>query len=218
MNKPNICNETVKSVYESRFVKVFDLQYAKDCHYYDATRREKEDIVAIKNDEEFKNMIPDAVTIALIIKNDTCEPKLLLSREYRYPVGHFLLSPPAGLIDAEDKKENEPLVVATIREIKEETGIDIKDGDRVEVINSCLFSSPGMTDESNALVLAVVNNVDESIITQTGAVGSELFDGYVLLSKEEAMEILKAQRDEYDFFYSVYTWAVMMYFVSDIWK
>lgn len=44
----------IKSLFESKFIKVFDLQYREGRHYYNATRRDEEDLVAAKSTEEFK--------------------------------------------------------------------------------------------------------------------------------------------------------------------
>lgn len=275
--KPDITKECVKSLLDTKFIKVYDLQYAEGKHYYDATRRSAEDLIAIKSDEEFKKMLPDAVTCAVILVGDgkkgnaselgkegMFEPRLLLSREFRYPAGRFLLSPPAGLIDPEDKEgylcaladesnkiseaelrrlADEALISTAKREIKEETGLTVGPDDDIFVINQLLFSTPGMTDESNALVCAVIDVGDalkaeavkenlsygeaskadcvkliENILTTEGAVGSEVFDGFVLVNEKEAREIIKKGRDSYDNFFSVYTWCVLMYFVSGMWK
>jgi len=216
--KPIIRKENVKPLFESKFLRVFDLQYEEGKHYFDATRRPLENITAIKSDEEFKVMLPDAVTCVVILKIKNEEPKLLLTKEYRYPTGQFLLSPPAGLLDAEDAREASPILATAKREILEETGITLGGGDSLSVINPLLFSSPGMTDESNALVCAVINLDDTSSLTQEGAVGSECFDGFMLLSATEAKEILKAGTDPDGIFYSVYTWAALMYFISDLWR
>lgn len=216
--KPVIRKENVVSLFESRFIKVFDLQYEEGKHYYDASRRPLEKLMATKSDEEFRNALPDAVTCVVILDVKGDEPKLLLTREYRYPTGQFLLSPPAGLLDKEDEEQAEPLLCTAKREIEEETGIVLKDTDSVYVINPLLFSSPGMTDESNALVCAVAHLDDLSCLSQQGAVGSECFDGFVLLTAEEARETLKTGRDNEGCFYSVYTWSALMYFLSDMWK
>lgn len=202
---------------ESRFIKVYDLQYAPDRHYFDASRRSLDNLVAHKSDEDFQNMLPDAVSCFVILRVGEDAPKLLTSYEYRYPAGQFLLSPPAGLIDPEDAELDDPILTAAIREIKEETGLDVKDTDRVFLVNPLLFSSPGMTDESNALACAVISVKDTDSLTQTGAVGSEKFDGFRLLTQEEAREILKRGRDEHGNFFSVYTWCALMYFVSGMW-
>lgn len=216
--KPVIRKENIKPLFDSKFIKVFDLQYEEGKHYYDATRRSLDRLAAIKSDSEFRAMLPDAVTCVVILKVKDEEPKLLLTKEYRYPAGQFLLSPPAGLLDPEDEAEKEPVLAAAKREIQEETGIQLSEQDTLSVINPLLFSSPGMTDESNALACAVIHLEDLSALSQDGAVGSECFDGFRLLSAAQAKEILKAGKDQDGLFYSVYTWAALMYFVSDLWR
>ncbi len=37
--KPIIKKENVRPLFDSKFIKVFDLQYEEDKHYFDATRR-----------------------------------------------------------------------------------------------------------------------------------------------------------------------------------
>lgn len=208
--------EQIVPMQETKFLNMYDIQYKEGKHYYDVTRRKAEDTVALMSTEEFQNMSPDAVTIAVIVNLPGEEPKLLLSYEYRYPVGQFLLSPVAGLIDPEDLACDNPLVVAAIREIKEETGLTVKDTDEIFVINPCTFASPGMTDESNAFLCAKiwVDNLDE--LNQDGAVGSEMFNGVELLSREQIKEIFATGRDKNGNFMPLQTWAVMGYFLSTI--
>lgn len=213
MEKIIINKECVEPLHETRFLNLFDLAYAEGKHYFEATRRKKDDIVAVKPDKDFKELIPDAVTIAVIVCQKGEEPRLLLSYEYRYPIGQFLISPVAGLIDEEDKKLSNPLVTAAIREIKEETGLTVKDSDEVFVINPCAFASPGMTDESNAFLCAkiYVDNLDE--LNQDGAVGSELFNGFELVNRQQAAELFETGRDKNGIFFSLSTWAVLAYFL-----
>ena len=216
--KPVIHKENVKSLLESKYIKVFDLQYEEGRHYYDATRRPLNKLVATKSDEEFRTMLPDAVTCIVILKLKGEEPRLLLTKEYRYPAGQFLLSPPAGLLDPSDENTQNPILSTAKREIQEETGILLHEDDSLFIVNPLLFSSPGMTDESNALVCAVIHLDDTSSLSQEGAVGSERFDGFHLLSASEAKEILKDGKDQDGIFYSVYTWSALMYFISDLWR
>ena len=219
MTGPIITLDKVQEIIDKKFLRVFDLQYAEGAHYFDATRRAKEDIVAIKSEEEFKTMLPDAVSCVVVVLLPGKEPQLLLSYEYRYPAGRFLLSVPAGLLDPEDKDEADPIATTAIREIHEETGIVVDTKrDVVKAINPFLFSTPGMTDESNALVKVVLHldNLDQ--LDQTGAVGQEFFDGFCFVNKQEALEILKKGVDNNGHFYSVYTWAALMYFANDMWK
>lgn len=102
MNR-EINKDRIETLYESRFLNMFDLQYADGRHYYEATRRSKDSLVLKKKDAEFRSMLPDAVTIAVVLHLPGNETRLLMSYEYRYPVGQFLLSPVAGLLDPEDQ-------------------------------------------------------------------------------------------------------------------
>lgn len=216
--KPIIKKENVKPLFESKFIRVFDLQYEEGKHYFDATRRPLDNLMAVKSDQDFKQALPDAVTCVVILNIKGEEPKLLLDYEYRYPTGQFLLSPPAGLLDPEDASAPDPLLATAKREIEEETGLKLTEQDTLFTINPLLFSTPGMTDESNALVCAVVHLENTAALSQTGAVGSECFSGFELLTKEDAVKVLTEGRDKNGIFYSVFTWAALMYFVSDLWK
>ncbi len=216
--KPEIKKENVKALFESKFIKVFDLQYEEGKHYFDATRRPLDNLMATKSDEEFKQALPDAVTCVVILNIKGEEPRLLLDYEYRYPAGQFLLSPPAGLLDPEDATAVDPLLATARREIEEETGLVLTENDKLFTINPLLFSTPGMTDESNALVCAVVNITDTQALSQDGAVGSECFNGFELITKKEAAKLLSNGWDKNGIFYSVFTWAALMYFVSDLWR
>lgn len=213
-----IQKEKITTILDEKYVKVYDLEYENGKHYLNASRRTLDELVAVKSDEEVKTMLPDAVSCFVIVKTPHDEPRLLLNYEYRYPAGQFLLSVPAGLIDPQDKNKENPLAATAIREIREETGLDIKSADKVYVVDSFVYSTPGMTDESNGLVCAVLNLDDLSQLSQDGAEGSECFDGFELVTKEKAKQLLKEGRDKAGNFYSVYTWASLMYFISDLWK
>lgn len=216
--KPEIKRENVKTLFESPYLRVADLQYAPGKHYYDATRRDMENLTAVKSDQEFRAMLADAVSCFVILDGDGEEPRLLLSYEFRYPAGQYLLSVPAGLIDEEDRERPDVLVSTAVREIREETGLEIRETDIVKVVNPLVFSTPGLTDESNALICAVLRSAQLDDLSQEGAVGSEQFDGFCLLTKDKAREILRTGRDERGNFYPLYTWAALMYFVSDMWQ
>ena len=210
----NINRDNIETLYDGRFLRCYDLKYAEGKHYYEASRRAEGDLVVKKTGDEFREMLPDAVTIAVVLHLPGNETRLLMSYEYRYPAGQFLLSPVAGLLDPEDRKAKNPLVTAAVREIREECGLTVKESDRVTVLNPCAFSTPGMTDESNAFLCAEItlDNLDD--LNQDGAEGSELFDGFELLDRERAQEIFRTGRDEHGNFYSLAAWMVLSIYLS----
>ena len=218
MEKPEIRKENVELLWDSRFLHVYDLQYAPGRHYYDASRRKKEDLIALKSEEEQKSMLPDAVSCFVIIAEEGREPRLLLQNEYRYPAGRFLLSVPAGLIDPEDAGCEDALLATAKREIKEETGVEVAETDRLFTVNPFVYSTPGMTDECNALVCAVLHSFHPEQLSTEGAVGSECFDGFFLLTRADAKRILRQGCDDAGVFYSIYTWAALSYFLSGMWE
>lgn len=214
MKRPEITADKTETLFDARFIRVYDLQYAEGKHYFDASRRKKEDLVALKSDDEAKSMLPDAVTCVVIMLREGDEPKLLLQKEYRYPAGRFLLSPPAGLIDPADAALERPLLETAIREIREETGLAVKEGDRMEVVVPFLYSTPGMTDESNAIVRAVLHVEDYNSLNTDGSEGGECFDGFVLVTRDEARQLLMQGRDADGQYFSAFTWIVLSVFLN----
>ena len=239
----------IKSLFESKFIKVFDLSTGREGIIIMPQGEMKTTLWLPNPQRSLKKMLPDAVSCVVIWnpsdddEKSGHEPCLLMNREFRYPTGQYLLSVPAGLIDREDvetisgykaqidmdnnnadsnawtiEKNNSILIKTAMRELHEETGIVITEADEVSVINPCLFSTPGMTDESNALVKIVLNRDSLNGMSQEGAVGGELFDGFDLLTKAQAKKILEDGVDEHGIYYSVYTWAALTYFVADLWS
>ena len=198
----------IDPLFETKFIKLFDIRYAKDKHYFTATRRKKEDVLANMDDEAFLNMLPDAVSCCVILRTEGEEDRLLLTEEYRYPIGQFLLSVPAGLIDPEDRMfpRDEAIFRTAKREVEEETGLAFREGDEISLISPCLLSSPGMTDESNAMVKLILHDPDTSALSSKGAVGSELFSGFRLLTRAEALAVFEKGTDLDGRFFSTYTW------------
>lgn len=91
---------------------------------------------------------PDAVCIVPILRD-----KVLLIREFRYPLNSWCISFPAGLIEPGERLEE-----AVGRELAEETGFRLRtDIDRaLLVLPQPGFSSTGLAEESVQVVLAQV--------------------------------------------------------------
>ena len=225
MNTPEITKKKIKTILNRRFVYCYDIEYAEGRHYYSVSRRKKNDLVAIMGEDEAKDFVPDAVTIFVIIKRDGREPVLLLDYEYRYPVGRYLLSPPAGLVDSKDiqafSRPEDVIRETTRREVFEETGLVLDEKCEIKIVSPLLFTGPGMTDESNALAAVIADIGSDDLagrLSQEGAEGTECFDGFVPVTKKEALEILRTSKDARGNFFSVYTWCALMYFVSGMWE
>ena len=207
-------NGKMETIYESEYMNLYDLQYKEGGHYYCASRRKKDRMVALTPDEECKTMQADAVSCFVVLNIKGQTKKLLLNWEYRDPVGQYMLSVPAGLIDEKDWDNPNALTATAIRELKEETGIEVEESDEIKVISPCVFSTPGMTDEGNALVYISINRDEMPKMNHDGAEGSEVFEGFRLVSKEDAQDYLCKGRDEHGMYYPLYTWAALMFFMG----
>ena len=121
----------------------------------------------------------DAVVIVPIHKETG---KLVLVNQFRVPINGYILELPAGLIDNKEDFE-----VAVKRELKEETGLDLVKIDKNFTRNK-IYMSPGMTDESIALVYCLCSG---ELSTEHLEVDEEIEP--LMVSKEEAKEILKSE-------------------------
>jgi 8-oxo-dGTP pyrophosphatase MutT (NUDIX family) len=66
----------------------------------------------------------------------------LLCEQHRLPIGRKALEIPAGMMDAEGN-----IVSVVLKEVKEETGFDIKHKSELQSLGS-YFASPGGSDEA----------------------------------------------------------------------
>ena len=197
---------------ETPYIRVYDLVYEDGTHYYDASRRKTGDLAA----EHEETTMADAVSAFVVLNGE--KPRLLLFYEDRYPTGQYTLSIPSGLIDPADSSEENPLFHAMIRELHEETGIEITDQDKLDLINPLVYCSPGFTDECTALISVVVNSDWQHHLSQTGGERAEHFDGFVLADEQEVLELLRKGTDAYGHPYPLVAWAAMSWFVSGMWK
>ena len=121
---------------------------------------------------------PDGVVIYGL-----CQDKVVLIRQYRYPIGGFVYEFPAGLVEPGEDPEQ-----AAIREMYEETGLTlapIPGGS----YDRPFFTTVGMTDESCATVFGRC----EGIPTSSHQEASEEIQ-VVLADREECRRILKEEQ------------------------
>jgi len=170
----------IESKYESKFLNVFEVFYKNKLNqekkWFVASRKNKADYYSLLNND--KEYSPDAVLIVGLSRD---RDKLVLIREYRVPINDYIYSLPAGLID-----KGEDLYQSAVREMKEETGLDLFDIDEELTVKNA-FASVGMSDESLAIVYG---RVDGSISSQYQEDSEEI--EALLVTKDEAKSIIES--------------------------
>ena len=138
---------------------------------------------------------PDAVIIVPFHKD---RKKVVMTKEYRVPLGDWEYGFPAGLVD-----EGETVHEAARRELKEEAGLHIT---RFVKMSPPIYSSAGMTDESVAMVYVECEG-EPSIAQNTG---SELIE-VKLISQSEASRLCNNSTLKFD----AKAWLVLSNFAEN---
>ena len=167
---------------DHRFLNFFTLDALNKSgnpkEYYFASRARSVDELKINT----RVNKPDGVTVYALYgeKRD----KVVLVRQYRYPVDHFVYELPSGIVD-----EGETYREAAVREMMEETGLVFKPLDVDPMYEEPRFQTVGMTDESCAMVFGYA----EGIPTSAGEEEAEEIE-VVIADREEVRRIM---REEY---------------------
>ena len=130
----------IKKLTNNRYLNLYELDATfRDGHaapYYVASRRKNvENLKAVTHDNHADGVILYGV-------HGKQKEKVVLIRQYRYPLGGYCYEFPAGLVE-----EGEDMLSAAIREMYEETGLTFvpKEGGSY---SRPFFTTIGMTDES----------------------------------------------------------------------
>ena len=156
-----------------------------DCQYENKLGEEKHWIIASRKDYDtlsgqyFKQEEEHVDAVILVVHHEETK-ELVLIRQFRVPLNDYIYELPAGLIDA-----NEKPMEAAVRELKEETGLTLAQVDK-EKSRACTYLSPGMSEESVALVYG----------TCSGQISKDYLEADeditpILVSKEKAKELLQ---------------------------
>ncbi len=186
----------VKKLTDNRFLNLYDLSVrhrtGKESSYYVASRAKKvEELEALSHENHADGVIIYGVYGE---KRD----KVVLIRQYRYPLGDYVYELPAGLVE-----RNEDILEAGVREFYEETGMTLEPVHADPMYMQPRYTSAGMTDESCGTVYGYatgtpdVSHEEESEDIQI-----------VLADRMEASRILKEEK------VALMCAYMLMYFIS----
>lgn len=125
---------------------------------------------------------PDGVVIYSLYGEK--KDRVVLVRQYRYPLGGYIYEFPAGLVEP-----GEDFHRAGIRELKEETGLDFLPRQVDSMYEKPFYTTIGMTDECCAMVFGEARGT----ISREGLEDSEELE-IILADRLEVRRILKEER------------------------
>ena len=164
---------SIKQITDNRFLNYFELEaQAKDGHvfpYYMASRS--------TDQADLRMNRPDrpADGVAIFAVYGEKRDRVVLIRQYRFPLGGYIYEFPAGLSEkGEDPRET------AVRELREETGLLFSPIDADRAYERGFFTTIGLTDETCAMVFG----------TCSGQVSLDL------LEASEELEVVLADRTE----------------------
>lgn len=167
---------------DNKFLNLFRLDALTDSgrsfDYFFVSRRKADEIKLLTGDSA-----AEGVVIYPVLREDP--EKIVMIRQYRYPLGDYLYELPAGLIDAGETPE-----IAAIREMKEETGLtfDVYAGGDA-AYRRPFFMGAGFTDEScNAVFGYASGTISRDDLEDTESIQ------VLIVDQEEARRILREEK------------------------
>ncbi len=167
----------IKKLTDNRFLNLYELdavfRNGTQAPYYVASRRkDSASIKAASHSHQADGIIVYGVF-------GEAKDRLVLIRQYRYPIDDYVYEFPAGLAEP-----GEDPVQAGVREFFEETGLELK----AIQVSRPFYTSIGMTDESCATVFGYCTGIPTNI-HQEGTEDIQV----VLADREECRRILKEE-------------------------
>ena len=169
----------IQALFENRFLNFYHMDALTDSgrpfDYYFVSRNRPESIKARTGVNK-----PEGIVIYPLLKDDP--DKIVMIRQYRYPVGGYLYELPAGLID-----DGEDADTAAVREMKEETGLLFEPYTGGEAFfRRPFFMGAGYTDESASAVFGYASGSFEQHLEDTETI--QVFTA----DKDKVREILES--------------------------
>ncbi len=172
----------VRKLTDNRFLNLYEMDALTNTgspfHYYFASRNSEENLPLLTG-----KLCSNGIVIYPVWKKEP--EKLVMLRQYRYPLDAWLYELPAGLID-----EGETASQAAVREMKEETGLTFTpyEGGNPS-FRRPVYLGAGLTDETSTSVFGFA----EGEISGRFRESTESIE-VLLVDKKEAERILKEER------------------------
>lgn len=145
--------------------------------YYFATRRDEGDLMY-----QTGQLKADGVVIYPVYKKEP--DKLVLLRQFRYPVNAYIYELPAGLVDTGEEPEE-----AAVREMREETGLELEVFTEYEdALKRPFVQDQGMADECDCTVYGYASG---TISDQENEANEDI--QVILADKAEVKRILREE-------------------------
>ena len=170
----------VKRQTNNRFLNLYELDAVfrdgSRAPYYVASRRKDVDYIkAVTHDNH-----ADGVILYGVYGEE--KDKVVLIRQFRYPINGYVYEFPAGLVEP-----GEDMLDAGVREMQEETGLEFRPVDAGSYSRP-FFTTIGMTDESCGTVYGYCSGTP-SVAGQEGTEDIQV----VLADREECKRILREE-------------------------
>ena len=144
------------------WIKKYVLSYTLpdgSAYEYESASRKSIDAYRAELEGNARGQRPAADAVCIVPQ--TADGKLLLIREFRYPLNSWCIAFPAGLMEP-----GEDVAACVDRELREETGYALR-ADRgaaaaLEALPQAGYSSTGLTDETVQVVFAQVEKVADA--------------------------------------------------------
>ena len=182
---------------DNRFLNFYELDTVKKTgkpgRYFLSSRARTEE------DLEIRTHADRADGVMMFMLYGEQHDRIVLIRQYRFPIDGFIYELPAGLVE-----DGEDLHEGAIREVLEETGLELELLEVDPSFEKAYYTTVGMTDESVSLVYGYAS----------GDLGHQHLEDseeitVVLADREEARRILKEER------ISLAAAYTLMHFIND---